>query len=68
MSYSQFRDVNSNDYNLMIDLGNITVWHCAKWLIDYCTKNNYLVPIYYCHTLNPGVVANILEILNKATK
>ena len=50
------------------DLGNTTGLHCAKWLIVHCTKNNYIVPKYYCHSLNPVNAANILEILNKATK
>ena len=31
-------------------------------------KNNYIVPKYYCHSLNPVNAVNILEILNKATK
>lgn len=36
---------------------------CAKWLVDYCEKNNLEIPKYFIHSANPNGQKNIPEIL-----
>lgn len=40
---------------------------CAKWLKDYCNKNNLKLPVCYIHSMNPVGSQNILNILNGRT-
>lgn len=42
-----------------------TGYDCAKWLVDYCLTNKLSLPDYYCHSMNPVGVENILSILNR---
>ena len=45
-----------------------TGYECAKWLVDYCIENNFRLPEYLCHSLNPVGKDNILNYLNNFKK
>jgi|TARA_R110000868_G_scaffold271243_1_gene530675 hypothetical protein len=38
-----------------------TGYDCAKWLINYCSKNNLMPPTYYVHSMNPVGKQNIIN-------
>lgn len=40
-----------------------TGYDCAKWLVDYCEKNNKNIPIYNIQSANPIGKENIDELL-----
>lgn len=59
------------------DLGELSIfangneasgYDCAKWLIDYCFDNQFKLPDFYCHSMNPVGKANINSILNSFIK
>ena len=50
------------NYNLLKEK---TGYDCAKFLIDYCIKNNLKLPKYYVHSMNPVGKANIIQLLRK---
>lgn len=37
---------------------------CAVWLVEYCEKNNFELPVCYCHSANPVGRDKILKILS----
>lgn len=37
---------------------------CAKWLVEYCRKNNKKLPQYYVHSANPNGQREINRLLN----
>lgn len=37
---------------------------CAKWLIEYCNKNNLPFPKFYVHSMNPIGKQNIISAVN----
>lgn len=41
-----------------------TGYDCAKWLTDYCIKNNLQLCSYLVHSMNPAGTENIKEHLN----
>lgn len=41
---------------------------CAKWLINYCVKNDTPLPICYIHSANPDGAKNIQYILTNDYK
>ena len=56
---------DSNDFD---NNDNKTGLHCAKWLVDYCIENNYKLPKYYIHSMNPvgsENIKNYLDFYNK---
>lgn len=40
-----------------------TGYDCAKWLIEYCQINNFKIPDYTVHSLNPVGAKNIINLL-----
>ena len=45
-----------------------TGYDCAKWLVEYCMKNNLKIPEYTVHSLNPIGAKNIITILENFKK
>lgn len=45
-----------------------TGYHCALWLVEYCTENVVPLPEYKCHSFNPAGKDNILSVLNAYQK
>ena len=45
-----------------------TGYDCAKWLIEYCVKNNKELPEFLVHSANPIGAENIKNILNNFKK
>lgn len=41
-----------------------TGYDAAKWLVEYCSKNNKAVPICFIHSMNPAGCDNIKNVLN----
>ena len=41
-----------------------TGYHCAMWLVEYCTDNNLMCPSFSCHSMNPVGKDRILGLLN----
>ena len=56
---------NSMNYSESFEYFEETGYDCAKWLIDFCKKNNKPLPIWYVHSLNPIGADNIKNLLNK---
>ena len=57
--------------NYTLDYNNIkekTGLDCAKWLIDYCNKNNLPFPKFYVHSMNPIGKQNIISAVNSFKK
>lgn len=49
-------DFDNNEYK--------TGYHCAKWLIEYCNKNNNgIIPDYVVHSMNQVGKRNIIGLL-----
>ncbi len=42
-----------------------TGYHCALWLIEYCEKNDLLLPDWTVHSQNPVGRENIKQLLSK---
>lgn len=45
-----------------------TGYDCAKYLVDYCLKNNIKVPDYVVHSMNPVGERNIIEYIENYKK
>ena len=45
-----------------------TGYECAKYLIDFCVKNNKELPQVYVHTMNPIGRVNIISLINNFYK
>jgi hypothetical protein len=45
-----------------------TGYDCAKWLVDYCIKNNKKIPLFNIQSANPVGAENIRSLLNNANK
>jgi hypothetical protein len=41
-----------------------TGYDCAKFLVEFCEKNNVSLPFYYCHSMNPVGKQRIEDLLN----
>ena len=41
-----------------------TGYHCAMWLVEYCSDNNLMCPSFSCHSMNPVGKDRILGLLN----
>lgn len=37
-----------------------TGYDCAKWLVEYCMNNEYVLPDYLVHSMNPVGKKNII--------
>jgi hypothetical protein len=46
----------------------LTGYHAAKWLVDYCLDNNLTLPIYFVHSDNPVGTKNIISYLENFKK
>jgi hypothetical protein len=54
----------SNSYNeKYLTFKEKTGYECAKWLCEYCSKNNLPLPLYIIHSMNPIGKENILSVL-----
>lgn len=45
-----------------------TGFDCAKFMIEYCLKNNLKFPEWYCHSQNPVGRNNIISLINNFKK
>lgn len=45
-----------------------TGYDCAKWLAEYCMDNNFKIPDYVVHSMNPVGSENITRYLENAKK
>ncbi|MFW5847464.1 MAG: cyclic-phosphate processing receiver domain-containing protein [bacterium] len=45
-----------------------TGYDCAKWLIEYCLDKQEKLPDFYCHSMNPVGLQNIMSILDQFKK
>jgi hypothetical protein len=67
LSFEHYLEENQSgtiDYNL---LNEKTGYHCAAWLIEYCTKNKLKLPQCLVHSMNPigsENIKNILKVIN----
>jgi len=59
--YSQENQGGELDYTSFKEK---TGYHCALWLIDFCTDHNLTLPKYKCHSMNPVGKKNILSLLD----
>jgi hypothetical protein len=58
-------------YNNYYDNGTFkekTGYHCARWLVEYCFDNNFKLPEYIAHTMNPIGRENIQGIMEQAKR
>lgn len=53
------------DYN---ECKELTGYHCAKWLIEYCMDNVLPPPDYIVHSMNPAGKENITSLLESFKK
>lgn len=53
----------SLDYNRLKEM---TGYHAAQWLAEYCVDNNIPIPEYYVHTMNVEGAKNIKSALESA--
>lgn len=62
LSLEHYADLVKNefDYSKYLEKSG---YDCAKWLIDYCLKNDLQLPKYTIHSLNPVGVKNIKALL-----
>ena len=58
------KDLEGNDYIDYSKFKHKTGVDCAKWLVEYCEKNNRDLPSYEIHSFNPVGVENIKKVLN----
>lgn len=42
-----------------------TGWHCMKYLVNHCKKNNTAFPHVYIHTANPIGRTNMVQLLKE---
>jgi hypothetical protein len=64
-------DISDEHYDDTISQENYTEktgYDCAKWLVNYCMDNNFKLPNYFVHSMNPAGKQNILSILNNYKK
>ena len=47
---------------------SMTGYDCAKWLVDYCMKDNLPFPKYYVHSMNPVGKTNIEKYIENYKK
>jgi hypothetical protein len=45
-----------------------TGFDCAKWLVEFCMKNNAVLPEYYVHSMNSIGKRNIISYLESYKK
>lgn len=45
-----------------------TGYECALWLIDYCIDNDFILPNFYCHSMNPVGKDKIVSALSSFQK
>lgn len=45
-----------------------TGYHCAQWLIEKCEKENWKLPSFIVHSMNPVGTENIKNLLNNYLK
>jgi len=57
--------VDEDYYDLCEEM---TGYHCAKWLVNFCMDNNLELPDYYAHSMNTVGRRNILGYLNNYVK
>lgn len=62
LSIEHYRQLikNESDY---AKYSEKTGYDCAKWLVDYCRKNELSLPKYTVHSLNPVGAQNIKWLL-----
>ena len=46
----------------------MTGFHCAKWLVEYCLDNGHKIPNYLAHTMNPIGRENIISIMEQGKR
>lgn len=46
----------------------MTGWHCAKWLIEFCDEKNLDFPDYLVHSMNPIGKQNIISLIESYKK
>jgi hypothetical protein len=60
-------DLADEHYNQIVDYEKYvekTGYDCAKWLMEYCIKNNKTLPNYQIHSMNPVGRMNINMVLS----
>lgn len=62
---SELQYIENTDYN---DPNEKTGFHCAKWLIEFCDKNNLDFPDYGVHSMNPIGKQNIISLIESYKK
>lgn len=58
--YALMNDGPTIDYDLVCEK---TGYHCAKWLVEYCSEHDCDVPEYHVHSMNPVGGENIRSYL-----
>ena len=67
--YQEYHRANEGDKKL--DYNNykeMTGYHAAKWLAEYCIERNLKIPIYTVHSMNYMGKQNIISVLESAKK
>lgn len=62
---SELQYIENPNYN---DPNEKTGFHCAKWLIEFCEKNNLVFPDYMVHSMNPIGKQNIISLIESYKK
>lgn len=55
---------NQSDINYS-DLKTLTGYDCAKWLVEYCSENGFVIPNFKVHSQNPVGAENITKVLSE---
>lgn len=69
---AMLREANKDPVSLLngiADYGPIkTGYDCAKWLVEYCEKNNKKFPKYVVHSMNPVGRERIISYIENSKK
>lgn len=68
-AYKEYFRAKDSDKTIRYEnIKEMTGFHAAQWLAQYCIDNGIAIPLYYIHTLNHMGFMNIHSVLESARK